>query len=128
VIEGGFSLTVDVTVPSGSVVVSRVVESFGGKVVVVSVPVEVVPVGWVVVVCVPVVVVVVVPVEVVVPVVVVSVVVVVVVPVVVVSVVVVVDVEPVQWSSLTPPLLPCSSQSPPWSGCGSSLHGFPVFP
>jgi hypothetical protein len=24
-----------------------------------------------------------------------------------------------QWSSLMPPLLPCSSQSAPWDGCGS---------
>lgn len=62
--------------------------------------------------------------------------VVVVVPVVV-SVVVVVPVEvvvvvsvvvPRQWSSSFPPNFPCGSQSFPWSGCGSSLHGFPEFP
>jgi hypothetical protein len=33
-----------------------------------------------------------------------------------------------QWSSFWPPLLPCSSQSFPWSGCGSSLHGFVALP
>jgi hypothetical protein len=86
--------------------VSIVVESFGGVVVVVSVVVvgEVDVVGVVDVV--PVVVVVVVPVVVVVSV-----------------VVVVVVVVSLQWSSFTPPL-PCTSQSAPWSGCGSSLHGF----
>jgi hypothetical protein len=45
----------------------------------------------------------------------------------VVGVVVDVDVLPRQWSSLTPPLLPWSSQSLPLSGCGSGLHG-PALP
>jgi hypothetical protein len=83
------------------VVVEIVVESFGGNVVVWVVvgEVDVVPV-----------------VDVVVPV------------LVVVVVVVVVVVCAAQWSSSTPPIFPCGSQSLPWFGCGSSRHGLPELP